>query len=260
MWKKQKNIMKSLLIVLLLSISTTVYGQEIKHIAGLLISHDINLSEYLLKEVYGKVKRSGNILYSQNIDFANGKYKGVDIKIEFKNGKMSRGTITTYKNTKIQKNSNKLDLWTEITNDVKSNYGDYTVIDADKNFRWDCRNGFVSSIKDIDPKSKVFSYVEYHITGNEDVGMLEYNDQDSLTKSSINGFYDVNFGVSKEEVKKIMKGKGHRRFSDIISLTYSNIYFTDLPSELSFWFAKDKFYRGESSVYGLEESFIDYFS
>src|SRR5690606_21233479 len=148
MWKKQKNIMKSLLIVLLLSISTTVYGQEIKHIAGLLISHDINLSEYLLKEVYGKVKRSGNILYSQNIDFANGKYKGVDIKIEFKNGKMSRGTITTYKNTKIQKNSNKLDLWTEITNDVKSNYGDYTVIDADKNFRWDCRNGFVSSIKD----------------------------------------------------------------------------------------------------------------
>jgi|GEM_PF-4394584 len=157
--------MKIISFIILLICFVPAKGNEIKHIAGILIGHNIDLSEVLLKEVYGNVSREGEVLFSKNVDFA-GRYKGIDLKIEFSNGATSGGTITIDNNSTKYDGSKQPDLeWlSETVEAVKLNYGDYSFSDPNKSYKWNCENGFVSVVLRKDSEKDFTISVLYEIS------------------------------------------------------------------------------------------------
>lgn len=161
--------MKTIPFFLLLILFLPVKGNEIKHIAGVLLEYNITLSEVLLKEVYGNVSRQGDILFSKNVEFRES-YKGVDIEIEFSDGIISGGSITVNHNSTKFDGSKLSDLeWlAELTEGVRMIYGESSNVDTDKAYKWDCENGSISVLRQ-NTNEDIFSIsVIYEISKKEE--------------------------------------------------------------------------------------------
>lgn len=163
------SFMKILPFFLLLISFSPVKGKEITHIAGVLLEYNITLSEVLLREVYGNVSREGDILFSKNVEFA-GNYKGVDIKIGFSEGVISGGSITVNHNTTKIDGSKLSDLeWlAELIEGVKLTYGEYSIVDANRSYTWDCENGSVNVVRQNNSDNDFSISVIYEISKKEE--------------------------------------------------------------------------------------------
>ncbi|MFD2599863.1 hypothetical protein ACFSQ3_12970 [Sphingobacterium corticis] len=74
-------------------------------------------------------------------------------------------------------------------------------------------------------------------------------------------FLGVNFGSSQSEIISAMKSMGHRKYAkNTLGVAYKNILFADKPSEIQFYIQDNSMNKGTSTVYGLGDDFINYFT
>lgn len=255
--------MKNLMFILVAAIflgAPELKSQELKIMAGIPISYNIDEAESHMRLLYGNVIRSGETLTSKNVDF-RGKYSGVDIDIFFLGGKIRRGLIKFYKNTKIYEEYARVKnvIWESLSEDIRETYGVYSKKSDNLWMQWDFENANIDLVNKnaMMKDNNVVSEVKYSVKiSPHHVDDLKKDYQSKFSSDPITGFMGIEFKSGLQEVKSKMEKEKFLESTDVGDgvILYKNVDFLGRKADIFFSFYEDKFYRGMAVFYPKNES------